>query len=247
MLTLQSQFLAKHLLTQFYFPPSDVLPLLARTLSDPSRKPSVLELGTGTGLLPVLLHPLFSRYVTSDRLENLKLVAKNLRVNGVRIVGGAPAVMSPPSSPKIQKRRLKQDVTEDSVVEIEEIDWEALPKWKPGQMVQDGMHFDLVLAVDCIYNEHLTGPLVEALATYCGPKTMVWVVAELRSADVVSWTVISRISELSNAPQLQLFLETWLNHPSGPWSIVRLPPSAMGEELSKGSVGWVGWRLGPSS
>ncbi len=48
--------------------------------------------------------------------------------------------------------------------------------------------YDLVLAVDCIYNENLVQPLVDTLHAYCprGGKTIVWVVVELRSSDVVS-------------------------------------------------------------
>lgn len=45
-------------------------------------------------------------------------------------------------------------------------------------------------------------------------------------------------------PQLELFLDTWLNDPSGGWTIVRLSDDAMG--LWDGHrprwVGWVGWR-----
>jgi len=48
--------------------------------------------------------------------------------------------------------------------------------------------FDLVLAVDCIYNENLIAPLVDTFAKYtrAGGETLVWVVVELRSSDVVS-------------------------------------------------------------
>ena len=48
--------------------------------------------------------------------------------------------------------------------------------------------YDLILCVDCIFNEHLIQPLVDTLAEYCpkGGKTVVWIVAELRSSEVVS-------------------------------------------------------------
>lgn len=170
---------------EYHFPPQIYQPLLATSLLPDSRRPSVLELGTGTGLLPVLLHPLFSRFVASDRLENLKLVAKNLKTNDVLTTGAVAKLLSPTSSPKARKKTLKSEESPQLPVEIEEIDWESLPAWKAGQQVPLGMEFDLILAVDCIYNEHLTGPLVEALARYTGLNTTVWVVVELRSADVV--------------------------------------------------------------
>ena len=48
--------------------------------------------------------------------------------------------------------------------------------------------FDIVLAVDCIYNENLVASLVDTFGEYtrAGGRTLVWVVVELRSSDVVS-------------------------------------------------------------
>lgn len=50
------------------------------------------------------------------------------------------------------------------------------------------MDYDMVLAVDCIYNDYLVQPLIDTFAFYCprGGKTVVWVVVELRSPEVVS-------------------------------------------------------------
>jgi predicted nicotinamide N-methyase len=70
-------------------------------------------------------------------------------------------------------------------VHLEEIDWVDIssnpPKTNPPVN-------DLILAVDCIYNEYLASPLVDTLSYYCpnGSKTVVLVVVELRSPDVVS-------------------------------------------------------------
>lgn len=75
---------------------------------------------------------------------------------------------------------LNRPAREGKAVTIEEIDWKDRGK------VQST--YDLVLAVDCIYNEDLVQPLVSTLGKYCpvGSKTVVWVVVELRSSDVVS-------------------------------------------------------------
>ena len=62
--------------------------------------------------------------------------------------------------------------------ELAEIDWE-----EPGQ--GDAL-YDLILAVDCIYNESLVIPLVNTINRYMSPSTIAWVVVELRSSDVVS-------------------------------------------------------------
>lgn len=59
----------------------------------------------------------------------------------------------------------------------------ALP---PGSAGADA---DLVLGVDCIYNEHLVRPLVDTLAAACARGAVAWVVAEKRSPEVVSLTM----------------------------------------------------------
>lgn len=154
--------------------------------------------------------------------------------------------------------------------------------------------YDLILAVDCIYNESLVGPLVDTIAEYAACGAVVWVVVELRSSDVVSsflfftgcgryearhsnpyaltLTYVRRVIHISDTeitrnsqiyynspllsfchvtyipltPQLTLFLETWLNHPSGPWRIIRLAEGAMGSWAGRRGrwVGWVGWAAG---
>lgn len=80
-------------------------------------------------------------------------------------------------------------------LEVLEVDWMdiSLARNKGGKTEDtsketEGEGYDLILAVDCIFNESLVQPLVDTFAKYCqnGGKTMVWVVIELRSSDVVS-------------------------------------------------------------
>ncbi|GFZ44261.1 hypothetical protein JCM24511_01983 [Saitozyma sp. JCM 24511] len=219
-----SLHLAHHLLTQHHFQPSTHPPLL-----DPAvlgRTP-ILELGSGTGVLAVLLSGICAGYTATDRIENLRLVKRNLELNGVS---------------------------------VEEVDWVAVSEGMARRRRADQRLKEhsphLILAVDCIYNEHLIRPLVDTLEHYCPPGsgTVVWVVVELRSPDV-----------------LTLFLETWLNGGGAVtgmgmgtrtetrwgagmgtstgtgttgWTVVRLAPGGMGSwEGRKGRwVGWVGWR-----
>ena len=130
----------------------------------------VLELGAGTGVLGILLHQLFASWTASDQYDNLKLISRNVKHNG-----------------------------EPKNLHVEEIDWVDIHKEKSradkkNNGTEDAGHrkglaeeYDLIVAVDCIYNEALIPPFVSTLEHYTTKgKTIVMVVCELRSADVVS-------------------------------------------------------------
>ncbi|OXG16162.1 hypothetical protein C366_03866 [Cryptococcus neoformans Tu401-1] len=210
-----SLYLARHVLSQYYHPSAEITPLLDPSLLKSSR---ILELGCGTGLLAVLLSRICGQYTASDRLENLKLVQRNIELNGLTIGNGKVNTLG----------------SLQNSVELEEIDWVQVSedgKKRNSRPEPERNHeeYDLVLAVDCIYNEALVPPLVDTFARYCpiGGRTMVWVVVELRSADVMT-----------------TFLDSWLQDSSGPWTIVRLGEDAMGDWDGKRPrwAGWVGWR-----
>ncbi|KAG7580170.1 hypothetical protein FFLO_00141 [Filobasidium floriforme] len=188
-----SLFLAEFLLQQFYFPLPTFTPLINPTLAKTS---SVLELGAGTGLSSVLLHEIFGSWTATDQYDNLKLISRNLKENKL-----------------------------EDVVGIKEVDWfQSLEKASQSSHRQEGGEYDLVLAIDCIYNEALIKPLVATFDRYTmRRKTLVWVVIELRSSDVVT-----------------AFLEEWLSHDG--WTIYRLGEEAMGPKMARGFVGWIGWR-----
>ncbi|ORY23141.1 hypothetical protein BCR39DRAFT_550013 [Naematelia encephala] len=257
-----SYHLARNLLASHHHPPgAPLLPLLDLSKL---RQARILELGAGTGLLAILLSPLCKEYTVSDRIENLRLVERNLELNGINPVSsarksehlhpttsaGKAGHMYPASSAsKAAKDRHERNRGEserkyqDGLVRLEEVDWTEVSRerqrhrsrhdqnntgpYNPTSSEKDT--YDLVLAVDCIYNENLVQPFVDTLAFYCpkGGRTVVWVVVELRSADV-----------------LTLFLETWLADSEGQWTIVRIFGEALGDWGSQKPrwVGWVGWR-----
>lgn len=167
----------------------------------------ILELGAGTGVLSTLLAPLVDSWTATDMAELLPLIQKNHKVNIARL-----------SSAK---------------VEVQELDW----TWTPQQFQKNAktiasQHYDLVFAVDCLYNEALVQPFVDTINRI--KSTYVVVVSELRSVDV-----------------MQLFLERWLA--SGPWTIHR-PARASNSDLvasediaQPGLLGhqyiiWAGWK-----
>ncbi|ORX36948.1 hypothetical protein BD324DRAFT_479323 [Kockovaella imperatae] len=246
-----SYYLAHNILRQHHFAPSSSsLPLInAATLA----KTRILELGSGTGLLAIVLQNLCGQFTASDRWENLKLIKRNLELNKVKArdldEGGQ---RSPTSLKSTRKPSLARHTSHDrhkfqddsnggsqakhDQILLEEIDWLAISQERKSDQKSSSQAqarpmpaYDLILCVDCIFNEHLAQPLVDTLVKYCpkGGQTIVWVIVELRSSDVLS-----------------KFLETWFNDPSGPWTIVRLSHASMGDWNGRRPrwVGWVGWR-----
>lgn len=143
------------MLQHFHFPVPSITPLINPVRAKTS---SVLELGAGTGMSSILLHEMFGRWTATDQYDNLKLIGRNLKEN------------------KLQDKIL-----------IKEIDWfqnsEIVRRTGDGKQEDE---YDLVLAIDCIYNEALIKPLVTTFDRYTTRgKTLVWVVIELRSSDVV--------------------------------------------------------------
>lgn len=259
-----SLHLGTHILTQSVFPPApdtDPNSPLTCALLDPDRlrQARVLELGSGTGLLAVLLSPLVKEWTASDLLENLGLVQRNLELNQVPYSGSFgrashPGDATSKSSTAKSSRKAppkpvpKTDSPKTPNVRLEEINWVAVSPTRSSIPAIEA--YDLILAVDCIYNSALVQPLINTLACYTRPfplstdasgpsdpeqrGTVVWVVVELRESGV-----------------LQDFLDRWLldgadEHGEGRWRIVRLSEDAMGRwaDGRRGRwVGWVGWRL----
>lgn len=215
----RSLHLGRHLLSEYYFPPPSPL-FDAAALGSAT----VLELGAGTGVLAALLAPLCGRYIATDQEDNLRLVRRN-------VLGNAGAVKAKGSGSA-------------HVAEVDELDWVEVSAARERARARGTSHTldmtpDLVLAVDCIYNEHLVRPLVDTLSVACARGAVALVVVELRSSEVVRL-----MSETRQADgKLQTYLDTWVNDAAG-WTILRLPKHAMGswDEHAAGNwVGWVGW------
>ncbi|KAJ9106796.1 hypothetical protein QFC20_003980 [Naganishia adeliensis] len=200
-----SLFLAKQILQLHHFPVPSSTPFL-RTEQASTAK--VLELGAGTGVLGVLLHQLFRSWTASDQYDHLKLIARNVKQNG-----------------------------DPENVHVEEVDWMDIhAKWIKGKQGRNealwgfsnangvGEDYDLVVAVDCIYNEALIPPFLSTLEYYTTKgKTIALIACELRSADVMT-----------------AFLEEWIGR--GGWTIYRLSDMALGDELKYNFVAWVAWK-----
>ncbi|RXK36806.1 hypothetical protein M231_05890 [Tremella mesenterica] len=208
-----SFYLSKYLLNQLLHSPSS--PFIDPVILSQC---SVLELGSGTGLLSILFSPFCHYYTTSDQYDNIRLIQRNLELNShiphllQRRSSRPPEEISHRTTDNISQRgRLKTkgnrniskgkkslEYKDEEInrgkgngegnVKVEEIDWFQISKeYQKGKRSGDEERYDLILLVDCIYNENLIKPLIDTLR-YCTKKgkTIVWVIVELRSSEVVS-------------------------------------------------------------
>lgn len=178
------------------------------------RRAKVLELGSGTGALAMAcrswLDPTSASWTVSDQFDSLKLIRRTFALNDVD-----PDSASTP-------------------FEIQEVDWVEVASRKR-RSLEDGQ-YDIVLAVDCLFNESLVLPFLKTISYFSGPAspssppTLAIVVSELRSAEV-----------------FRLFLDEWIRLDEGAWKVVRAPRGSLGGSRGLGMDGrryavWCGWK-----
>jgi predicted nicotinamide N-methyase len=154
---------------------------------------SVLELGCGvSAIVGLALGPQVARYVLTDQSYVGKLVARNLEENADVIADG----MRKPRAGKVRKSgSVSGAATTGSKVTFRALDWEL--DTVDASLTGDNTvtSFDVVLALDCIYNEALIQPLVQTCADVCRLRAaeavvpcMCIIAQQLRSSDVFdSW------------------------------------------------------------
>ncbi|UZJ52741.1 hypothetical protein CBS101457_002061 [Exobasidium rhododendri] len=184
----------------------------------------ILELGSGTGILPSMLlsHPFIDRtdshlqWLATDQANMMPLLRKNLtnlpRAH-VEALDWVDASHIYRSQSQVSIKAFLRDMFKTLVQVDEEII--AYP--------------DLIIATDCIFNPFLFVPFVDTLNLCSSPyKTIVIVVCELREAEAMTE-----------------FLQTWMSigRKGEKWTIHTLEGlEVLGQGLVKGSVIWVAWR-----
>jgi SAM-dependent methyltransferase len=118
----------------------------------------ILELGSGTGTLSILLGQLVKEWTATDIAELLPLIAKNHKHNITRLAR--------------------------TNLNFRELDW----TWSSqmfARNAQEMVHqqYDLLFAADCLYNEALLQPFVNTI-NRVNSKYVV-IISELRSAEVL--------------------------------------------------------------
>ncbi|CAO1631015.1 unnamed protein product [Sympodiomycopsis kandeliae] len=210
-------------------PRNGVPPLLTLKNTDPGlKRTNVLELGSGTGILPAVLLSYIDQFSTlsnqslhwtaTDQEQMMPLLNKNL----ARLQG------------RIQVKARRLDWLECSEL------YRSKSSYGGGldgvrKSVLDSIGgresippVDILIAVDCVFNPALFKPLVDTFAAFTTPNhTLLLVLIELRSSDAT----------------LQ-FLETWLQREEGvSWEIRGVAADQLTcGGLNEGYAAWIAWR-----
>lgn len=159
-----------------------------------------LEMGCGVSpLLSILVGLKVSRFVATDQRYALRQFKRNLQESLCDQQGARQQTMS-----KDHGRGKPSKASSSSKIEVVELDWEEscieqLPRILQQGNSDDGLSWDgpdVVVACDCVINEALTAPFVQACASLCSLRrsrgarrleAAVCIVAQqLRSPDVLN-------------------------------------------------------------
>lgn len=178
----------------------------------------VLELGGGTGLLALILSSLVRSYTCTDLPELVPLIKKNVVLNqhvvpncDERLFVEALNWNDLHECPPFSRRRLFSHISQHGA------------KGGEGGGDETDVHpFDLILAVDCVYNPSLLPPLLATIDHFTTPeRTITVIVMELRDEDVV-----------------REFLSQWLALPG--WEVRRIGNDEHRPLLDERFVVWMG-------
>lgn len=169
-----------------------VTPQFATWISQPSNflfesgslnsESNVIELGCGvSGLVALSLSPRIARYIATDQDYVLKVLRQNIEVNA-----------SQPASIRLSKGRKPKPDLAKSNTQTYSLDWETSDVSNLCSELgidSAASQIHAIVACDCIYNEALVDPFVDACADICrlaiaGTPTLCIVAQQLRSPDV---------------------------------------------------------------
>lgn len=213
----------------------------------------ILELGSGTGCLSILSHSMFpsdsrSSWTCSDQFELLNNLSRNLIHNQIQFSTPTSVTNYSSDHPRL--------------VTIEEIDWlQVETVWEKtrsshlhranhgddqsGQNLKRSSHYDLILAVDCLYNESLTLPLIRTIDhfSHAGDEEDP---SSSSSSKKSSPTLVLIVSELRSDEVLTGFLRDWLELVPA-WNIFRVSDEALRQDLNLNISGpnyvvWCAWK-----
>lgn len=234
---------------------------------------AVLELGSGTGVLGVLLAPCVGNYVLTDLPELVPLMEKNINYNFPEHRSGVlePAKIMrsiPGRPPKSRKLRMKPSATPTKAgkalnIAAQPLDWVDIASTPAGSSARsracshirrlaqkegtDCPSFDLILAVDTLYNTALTAPFLAVLDEFASKGNVT-----PEGSEVPLSTLVIIICELRDEDVLRGFLESWLNVPG--WEIWRLGGTGAEREADDNDITgmafmqgpfvvWAGWKI----
>lgn len=159
----------------------------------------MVELGCGiTGLVGIILAPQVRQYFLTDQQYVLKTLRDNVKANE-----------SSRTNATIGKHQRTTKTTPDpspSNIMVMALDWESDDASSLTNYLEPEQSINLVIACDCIYNEHLIKPLVEAMKDICG----------LTAEDAPATVLIAQ--QLRSDTIMEVFLRT-LMEPFDVWRV----------------------------
>ncbi|KAF8318723.1 hypothetical protein DL93DRAFT_2225618, partial [Clavulina sp. PMI_390] len=244
------------------------------------KRATVLELGAGTGILAVLLAPYVDRYLATDLPSLVPLMHKNLQHNNrVADHQEVSAPRTKPSSSHPRRSRghggasvpipLSSPASTAPEALCLPLDWDELYQTTSGSTARaryrasisfandvaqhTTSRFDLVLAVDTLYNPSLVPSFLTVLDEFSDPPMV------NEAGESLEPTLVLVACELRDESVLRDFLEGWIRLEG--WEIWRLGGQEprkgedMGNELSPANtdelqrtfmpgpfVVWAGWK-----
>ncbi|OBT91195.1 hypothetical protein VE02_00324 [Pseudogymnoascus sp. 03VT05] len=168
-----------------------ITPLVASWLSSPTNpftthsiftpSSTLLELGSGiSGVIALAISPSVSSYTLTDQTYVLKLLRQNISSNLPSLSRKAKSSNNNSSSKSKAKSKSKRGAAQttaaaeggeggeggegNSNIQIKTLDWETD---EVAGLLPGGGSFDAVIACDCIYNDALIEPLVQACVDAC--------------------------------------------------------------------------------
>ncbi|KAF8524207.1 hypothetical protein JB92DRAFT_1472256 [Gautieria morchelliformis] len=222
--------LARLLLSQL---PSSATALLPSNSLSSCR---ILELGSGTGLLGIVLAPLVGHYTATDLPSLIPLIRKNMEHNLSPIQHSKFTIddidwiqlHNTPAQSRYKvfpSRNVSDHSSSETPHERSTARKTAIQEHMSSSSVQ--RHIDLIIAVDCIYNPSLIAPLlgtIDYLATFSSHLTYQPEAGndiDLRPLRLASPAVLI-VLELRAADVSRDFLHAWLGLP-GRWEIWSIP------------------------
>lgn len=200
-------------------------------LLDLQQKTRVLELGAGTGILPCTvghaLADLDATWQATDQGDLLALLQKNVRqLASDRVVATEIDWLTVSHA---LRQALRHPTPYASLLR-------SIRSEHSGNTDEADIPYDLIIAVDCIFNPSLFTPFLDSLWACC----------------TVGHTVVLVLVELREQEMMRDFLQAWLAHTASlhvithrsAWQIWSIESSALGSDgLQKGYACFVGYKV----
>ncbi|KAL9106553.1 MAG: hypothetical protein Q9227_008468, partial [Pyrenula ochraceoflavens] len=194
-------------------------PLRSAGLFSPTST-TVVELGCGiSGLLGLTLAPEVKQYILTDQPYISKLLHQNLSAN----THTQQPTKSRPASH--QKQRLKAAAATSAPI-FKPLDWETdSPSHLLTSLSLPHSSPSLVIACDCIYNDHLIPSFISTCIDLATPTTTSQSVLPHQPP-----TIFLIAQQLRSQDILQAWLEAFMRH----FTVWRVPGEGLSEELGEG-------------